>query len=193
MTRDEAKRVLSLTVVLWPHSVVVPADVDMATAVDVWAGMLAGTAYPDADAALRELAATGDRQSPPVGVIVAKAAERASGLPAWDVVWPLLEAKALECVTPRGYRIPRADEFPDRRVGEFARTHWRSICPLPKREALGTLRAQMRDAWHGVAGREQRDRALEAVGAPRVPHRLDEAAIAALSSGAYPTPEADAR
>lgn len=167
MTRDEVKRVMALVRTLWPHSVIVPPEVDTGTAVDVWAKMLAGTEYREADAALQELAGERD-QAPPVGMLVRRCAERRLNVPPWESVWPELERMSRSSTQPDGrHRIPPAREFSHPFVASFARARWRDLCPLPRAESMGTLRAQMRDAYSGELAQAQRDEALEAVGLPR--------------------------
>lgn len=165
---------MALVRTLWPHSTIIPPEVDVAMAVDVWAKMLAGTEYREADAALQELAGERD-QAPPVGVLVRRCAERRLNVPSWESVWPELERLSRAAVTPRGYRIPPSREFSHPFVAEFARERWRDLCPLPRADAMGTLRAQMRDAYVGEALQAQRDEALEAVGLP--PRRVQPRAL----------------
>lgn len=183
MKPDDTAGVLEVVGLLWPHS---HLGADPTKVLALWASMLADFTPAEVEGAVRELAAAGREHAPPVGVVVATCAERATGVPPWDVAWPALEAKARECVTPKGYRIPAVAEFEHSHVGDFARTHWRDICPLPAESAMETLRAQLRDAYRAAAGRVARDRALEAVGAPRSsgPRRLEVGAVAELERGA---------
>lgn len=171
MTQDDIVDLLSAVKLLWPHSDVTAGRPE--AAVRLWGALLVDVTAEEALAAVRELATVRDH-APGPGVVAAKVAERRGGAPPWDEVWPEVRQLARECVTPRGYRIPKPEEFSHPLLAEWAVAHWRELCPGPlDPRAQTTHHAQQRDSYQAFTGRAARDQRLAIVGAER-PRRIGE-------------------
>lgn len=185
MTTDDVVDLLSTVRLLWPHSDVTGPVPERA--VRLWHALLGDASVGEALAAVTELS-TVEAHAPGAGRVAAKIAERRTPVPEWDEVWAEVRALARRCVTPRGYRVPRPEEFSHPLVAEYARAAWRDLCPGPERRHVTTFYAQQRDAYQALVGRTERDDRLRLVGAerPRLPspRRVDfEAALPQLEAG----------
>jgi len=161
MSDVDAAKVLELVQTLWRH-----ADLGVPkVAIPLWASMLRGVSFEEAEDAVRQLS---DRDhAPGVGLIARTVAQRRSGVPSWEEAWQRIQELAAAAHTPRGYRIPTAEEFGHPVVAEFARERWRVICPgpSPSSSSYTSWYAQLRDAYRVRAERGQRDERLRIVGA----------------------------
>lgn len=167
MTREQTAVILAAVKRLWPYSNLGGAVDDI---VDTWHSFLAAFDAHAVEGAIRELAAQGREQAPPVGVVVKTVAERTADVPDFDEAWTEIERlKNRYHPAHPGREVPPPERFSHPLVAGFAIPAWRELClgPAPGTKNFGTFYAQQREAWKALAHRHNRSVALGAVGAPR--------------------------
>jgi hypothetical protein len=165
MTRDEAKRIMAMVRVLWPHSVLYPEG-QATLALDVWAGILDDVSLTAATAAVQALAHEAREFPPPVGVIGSKAADlvaasRGELPPDAGDAWGVVE-KLMLCYDP-----PATSGYPHPAIATAVeRLGWPMLRELAgaQREGLAsvrdiaTVRAQFRDVYREVVAAQAAER-----------------------------------
>lgn len=183
MTVEETALVLEGIRVLWPHS---KLGDNPEIVLRTWHHLLRGVDRGEAEAAISELAATGREHAPLPGVVLKTVGERRIDSPDWDEAWVCIS----KLIRRFGYmRVPPADAFSHPVVAAFARPTWRELCtgPAAGTDDFGTHYAQQRDAYRALRARQQRDTALDHIGAPRrraAARQVDFAAAIGAPAGA---------
>lgn len=180
MTLQQVGDVIAMVRMLWPHS---QLGDDPAAVAAVWHSMLATADAAEVEATVRELAQTGREHAPPVGVIVARLAERLTDAPDWDEAWA--EIERLKWRFHPGFpgrEVPPPERFSHPLVAAFAVPAWKELClgPAPGTGDFGTFYAQQREAFRATRARAERGAGLAVVRAPR---RGELRSVGELGSG----------